>query len=507
MLIQCASEGAPGGGPPDKTPPALINSTIPTGSTNIPENQEIVFFFSENINPDNINKNVTLFPLSDEPANIRVKGKSLIIKPADQWDPNVVYTLILDKGISDYQGNGLDKPIQISFTSGPKIPQNRILGRVSGLRKGSTALIALSRQNENPDSVILKPEYYTQTGPEGNFSFNYLPSELFHIAGYIDLDNSNSFKAKFDGVCIPLKNALIPDTLGTVLLMQAVYDNFLPGFAIKAESIDPMNTQLTFSKAPANYNGIQNISSDSVTIDSLIIKDDECNIFHSEVSSDTLTLSISGFKDKLGISIADSSFKIPVTTWPDSFFHLKPMGSALRITPDPGQSALTAIMQTENDTSEIELIKEVNGFFRLQQIKTQRRGTCLISLSSPNTAATKDSLYSLKLDIPALPEYGAVLGHIESDDISSLRLVLDKENVSYDISIDEKDFMFDEVLPGSYVLSYYVDTNLNGRRDLGNLYPFMPPEFLHTLDTEVQVRARWDTELESAYKIVVENDK
>jgi hypothetical protein len=507
LILGCASEAPPGGGPPDRTPPILIDINVASGSTLVPEDQEILFYFSETINPDNISKSVTVFPLSDKSAIVRAKGRSLSVKPADIWDKNTVYTLIIGKGVSDIRGNNLDQPIQMSFTSGDHIPENRIIGKVLGLKENTTAVISLSRKTDNPDSILLFPEYYTQTGPEGDFSFEYLPSEVFHIAGYVDMDKSNSYKDKFDGVCIPLKPTILPDTVFTPLMMQAVYENYLTGFVINAESLDPCKTEITFSKDLADWNHKNNFQIISSEIDTLTINERVCRIYHSVIDVDTFSLSLRDLRDKVGLPLADSTLFIPVKSWPDSFFHFEQMDHYLRITPDPGADKITAEFRSSVDTSEISLLRRLPGFYRIPQFKTGRNGTCLLTPPFVNKETVSDSLYSFDLKIPAAPEYGAVLGRLDAVVPARYRLILSNDKNRYDIAVKEFDFKFEQVLPGSYALSYYIDENHNGRRDIGRPYPHVKPEFLLPLDSGIDVRARWDTELAEPYKIVVENGK
>jgi uncharacterized protein (DUF2141 family) len=52
--------------------------------------------------------------------------------------------------------------------------------------------------------------------------------------------------------------------------------------------------------------------------------------------------------------------------------------------------------------------------------------------------------------------------------------------------------------PGTYRLRLYADRNGNGRWDGGALAPYVPPEPLRLLADPVEVRARWETELDAA---------
>jgi hypothetical protein len=185
------------------------------------------FIFSETLNADQAKRSIKIFPISDNKPSIKVSGKTIQISSYDQWDPNIVYTIILDKGIADNRGNSISQPIQISFTSGEYMPKNSIRGKIFGLEDKINAYVSLSRKAKTSDSILTHPEYYTQSSSEASFTFDYLPKDTFYIAAYIDKDKSNNYKEKFDGICIPESPYVIPDTSNKVFKLQAISDNFL----------------------------------------------------------------------------------------------------------------------------------------------------------------------------------------------------------------------------------------------------------------------------------------
>jgi len=507
-LIQCASESAPGGGPPDKTPPNLIASSIQSGATLVPIDQDLNFVFSENLNTDAAEKSITIFPLSDDIASTIVKGKNITISPVSTWDPTVVYTIILGKNISDYRGNGLPQPLQFSFTPGEDMPENRISGRISGLKPRTTAVIAISRKTNQPDSIILYPEFYTQSGPEGNFVFEHLPMEEFNVAAYIDLDKSNSFKAKFDGVCVPFQPTIIPDTTNKLLIFEAIYDNFFPGRLLQAESIQPTISKLTFQKELATWNNIDNYRINSTNVDTIIYKDNVCTLYHKQIEADTFFVELTSLLDHIDIPIADTSLMVPLTVWPDSFYHFTTLGNYLLVSPPPSSNKLEGLFQSPGDTSDLILSKYFSGFYTLPASKVKRQGTWQVHIPFADSTSwvVRDSLYPVPLQLKPKNDHGSVIGNIDIEDLQDLRLLLHNARQSYDIEMHTKAINFSKVLPGTYILSYYIDKNANGHRDVGRPYPFMKPEILYDLDTDIDVRARWDTELSEPYKIVIENE-
>ncbi|MCK4530294.1 MAG: Ig-like domain-containing protein [Candidatus Marinimicrobia bacterium] len=508
LCIQCASESAPGGGPADKTPPNLIASSIQSGATLVPIDQNLSFVFSENLNTDVAEKSITIFPLSDDMASTIVKGKNITISPISAWDPNVVYTIILGKNISDYRGNGLPQPLQFSFTPGKNMPENRISGKISGLKKGTTAVISISRRTSQPDSILLYPEFYTQSGPEGNFVFEHLPLEKFNVAAYIDLDKSNSFKAKFDGVCVPSQPTIIPDTTDKPLVFEAIYDNFFPGRLLQAESIQPTISKLTFQKELATWNNIDNFRINSLNVDTIIYAANVCTLYHKQIETDTFLVELTSLLDHIDIPIADTSLMVPLTVWPDSFYHFTNLGNYLLVSPPPSSDKLEGLFQSPGDTSSLILDKYFSGFYTLPANKVKRQGTWQVHIpfadNRPRTVT--DSLYSVPLQLKPEDSHGSVIGDLDIEDLQGLRLLLHNARQSYDIEIHTKAINFNKVLPGTYMLSYYIDRNANGHRDVGRPYPYLKPEILHDLDTGIDVRARWDTDLSEPYKIVIENE-
>jgi Bacterial Ig-like domain len=508
VLIQCASEASPGGGPPDTTPPFLISSTIVSGDTKVPQDLILKFTFSENLNTDLAEKSITIFPLIEDITSTIARGRTISISPLSGWDPDIVYTVILGKNISDYRGNKLPEPLQFSFTSGNKIPQNAIKGQVLQLNPGKTAVICISRKTSFPDSILAHPEYYTQSNEDGSFIFEYLPSNKFYLAGYIDLDNSNNYKDKFDGICIPTKTNTIPDTLSTLIYFEAINDNFIPGQLLKAESIDPSETKFSFAKIPAVWNDPGTFKINTNNIDTALYDDKTCTIYHDALSGDSLDIELIGLYDHLAVPIPDTTLRIAITAWADSFYNFQTLGDYLRITPPPLAETIPGIFQTKRDTTELILKKHLPGFYTLPVSKTSRAGTWLVQLPQAGKPldTENDSLYSIPLNLKAGSEYGSVIGRYSATDTKGLRFVLHNSKQSYDIPAYENVINFAKVLPGSYSLSFYVDENSNARRDIGLPYPFIKPEILLDLDKNIDVRARWDTELEEPYKIVIENE-
>ncbi|MDD3094853.1 MAG: Ig-like domain-containing protein [Candidatus Marinimicrobia bacterium] len=507
FCFRCASEGLPGGGPPDKEPPRLILAVPVSGTVGVDSLQTLEFIFSETLNASVAEKNITLFPLGATETRIRVRGRSIQIQPLEPWKKNTVYTLILGKNIADLRNNAIPAPIQISFTRELQIPENSIRGKVVALQEGLVAGIYISRRHSHPDSILAYPEYYTQAAANGSFAFRYLPQEKFYIAGYVDLDKSNTYQPRSDGRLIPQHPYALPDTLeSTSFSLLAVHDNFLPPRLLKAQNLHSAATKLEFSKKPDPHGKADAFRITGTEIDTVIYADKSCTLYHGKTESDTLLLHIRGLKDYLQCSMRDSSLKIPQKAPEDTLYRFEQSEKLLIIAPPPESPRLAGKFESVKDTLPLTLVRLVHGIYRIPEHTENRQGHFRIDMPLPPDYPefAVDTLYRVPMNLSGREDGGTVSGKIGTGSAEPWRMVLENASRRYETSCNDGAFMFSDVLPGSYLLSVYSDRNGNGRLDPGSPRPFMRPEIPVALESGIDVRGRWDTVLSGTYEIEVE---
>ncbi len=507
FCFHCASEGLPGGGPPDKEPPQLVKAIPLSGSVGIDSLQALEFVFSEALNTPVVEKNISLFPMGATEIQIRARGKNIHIRPRSPWKKNTVYTLILGKNISDLRNNAMTAPIHISFTRDAEIPENSLRGRVVGLQEGLLAGVYISRRHSNPDSILAFPEYYSQAAEDGSFSFRYLPQEKFYIAGYVDLDKSNTYQEKRDGRLVPDQNVALPDTEHSPQLsLLAVHDNYLPPRLIKTESLYSSATKLQFSKKLDSYNNDNVFSIQKTKIDTLIIDDKFCTLYHEKIERDSLFLEIRGLRDHLQCIMPDSSLKIKVKALADTLYNFSQEGNILFVKPPPGTAKLSGNFESPQDSMILELKQIQHGMYRIPESETDKSGEFLVKIprQAEYPEMHTDSLYRVPLRMLGKKDFGTVSGKIAGLPADYYRVVLESADQRYELPCPESAFHFQEVLSGTYTLSCYPDLNANGRPDPGCPHPYVKPEIPILLDTKIDVRARWDTVLDEEYQITVE---
>ena len=112
LVLNCASQGMPGGGPKDIHGPILLNS-VPLNKDEIYSHTKIVLEFDERIKPSSILNSITINPKVEVSA--KTKGRKIIIAPLTEWPENTPVFLSINRNVSDFQLNNIKEEIQLVF--------------------------------------------------------------------------------------------------------------------------------------------------------------------------------------------------------------------------------------------------------------------------------------------------------------------------------------------------------------------------------------------------------
>jgi uncharacterized protein (DUF2141 family) len=98
--------------------------------------------------------------------------------------------------------------------------------------------------------------------------------------------------------------------------------------------------------------------------------------------------------------------------------------------------------------------------------------------------------------------FTAIMGSIQDRDTTAqgpfvLRAVSVKNRDRvwlYEITEDDNDYAFRDIMPGQYIIDVYRDEDENGRFSRGEPFPFQPAERFTVYPDTIEVRARWPNE-------------
>ena len=217
-LAACANPVAPSGGPRDETPPSIVETRPVRDTVNVsPDTRSVYIEFSEYVERSTLPRALSITPQFDGRLRFSWSGQGVTIELPSALRDSTTYIFSLDADLSDTRGVSLDRPVTVAFSTGPRINQGRIQGRVVGPRRGEGraqvdvfAYALDDGTSAPPASLPEQPAYRTQTGEDGTFSFEYLREQDYYVVALRD-NNRNRRLDPTEPYAVPPRGALPAD--------------------------------------------------------------------------------------------------------------------------------------------------------------------------------------------------------------------------------------------------------------------------------------------------------
>ncbi|MDO9548798.1 MAG: Ig-like domain-containing protein, partial [Candidatus Marinimicrobia bacterium] len=176
FLSGCAAQGPPGGGPEDKTGPALLSSFPANGTVNVNRQTGVALNFSEIIEPRSAASNLLITPTPGRPAIVKANRKRVSIAFVNPLQDNTTYIISFGRGIQDYQKNPSEKNVAVAFSTGDSLDTGTISGTVYGIPNKHNAQVRAFRKTDSfPDSILgHTPDYKTAVEKDGRYRLTNL---------------------------------------------------------------------------------------------------------------------------------------------------------------------------------------------------------------------------------------------------------------------------------------------------------------------------------------------
>ncbi|MHA7099640.1 Ig-like domain-containing protein [Roseivirga pacifica] len=516
-LASCARVSSPTGGDEDEIPPTLIRSVPEPNQLNY-HGDVIMLEFDEMVQTNQIESNLIITPKIEGSFRTKVNKTTVTLTFQEPLKDSTTYSLNFGNTIQDITNRNVPPNLSLSFSTGDYLDSLRITGSIVDLYSQDPiedVLVTLYSDEDTTNILNGSASYYTKTDTAGLFTFNNLPSKNFRIYAVED-ENGNS-KADSDGEAY----GFYPDTLKLNSNINNV--NF---------SIQKLNTkdlrlisgrhfatyyELTFNKAvdsfklvnPATavYNQIapdkirfyqtteaigdttQMIfeATDSLSVTLL----DTANYYFSESEIEPKALSTEIFPKTSSLKPNQEirlRFDKPIKDFlPDSAFYYIDSTNIVSL-------KNTAFAWNHNRTEITWPINITDYITESQQtLKLQLRPQTFISydldttklIEKPFTIANKD-------------EAAIIRGSVTSTSDNIIVQLLNASSLNVISETTNKQFVFDYLPAGKYMVRVIEDLNQNGKWDIGNILTNTPPEpVTFYFDTyyktsEIEVRKFWE---------------
>lgn len=527
IFVGCANQLPPGGGPEDREAPQIIRTFPENGTLNYNKNF-VEFEFSEYINKRSVTNSIFISPYFSDEIETKWSGKKLRLIFPEKLKENKTYVISLGTDITDLRGNKLDETFTLTFSTGSKIDQGIISGRVYDSKPDGIMIFfyLLDSMKQEVDYSNTKPDFVCQTSKDGSFILTGLPEGIFRIIAVRDQMRNLLYDINEDEIGLPFMDYELNDTLRIVRNVQFEM--------MKVDTIKPVLNSVKFvdlNHIMLNFN--EPIDLSTIRLENIFIYDslqvekfNPAGFYSVEKNSLMLTLqtlqsdkdyliSLKGIKDLSGNEI-DSTTQIffsemVVDTVPVMIKTVQGnfSSSSLEYFNPEIEIIFNDLVYTDDflrsfrvsDTSGKEINfsvtrKDSAGFLvSLEALKQKEKIITKINLSllADMSGNRIDSIFTKSFDANSDADYGLISGNIRNRFPSDENLLVEAKSLSsdkiYRVMVKEEQYQIKNVLPGNYFVKVYLQ---NGSENPKNLLRNFSSPFICHQDT-IKVKSRWPT--------------
>ena len=166
IIIRCAHQLPPDGGPVDKTPPEIIRVFPEDGSINFDEDY-LEIEFSEYVDNRSVQDAIFISP-AIEGLEYDWGGTELDISFTEPLKDSTTYTITIGTDAKDLNnGNKMEKAFNFVFSTGSKIDKGKIFGKVYDPKPSGIMIFAYKKDTSVIRPTEMKPTYISQVGESG----------------------------------------------------------------------------------------------------------------------------------------------------------------------------------------------------------------------------------------------------------------------------------------------------------------------------------------------------
>jgi len=227
LLISCAHQSAPGGGPVDTTPPEISVSSPANGQTGVDPNTSVAITFSKWINLSSAQGAVAMYPAPVGGFSVKAAKNGVKITPRAPLKENTTYHVVLGTNLKDLRGNTVMRPINLVFSTGAYLDSAQLSGVVMSLDPLVTLpKVALYKECDgwSDTSYFSTPDYMTQSDSGGVFQFSHLKEGRYRVLAFNDPNRLGRLRVGDPCFTSLEKTILVDGSAGIVRLYPADSD-------------------------------------------------------------------------------------------------------------------------------------------------------------------------------------------------------------------------------------------------------------------------------------------
>ncbi len=451
----------------------------------------------------------------------------------DSLKPNTTYTVTIGSDVVDLNNkNPMAAAVNFAFSTGDKIDKGKIKGKVYTEKPQGVILSAYKLSDIDFNPTEDKPDYRSQAGTNGNYTFLGLAPGTYRVFALRDAFKDFVYNSEEDGYGAPFEDVTLSekDSLFNGLNFQLTREDTTKPNLVNLTMTDRYHLLVEFSEF---------VDSTKLSTNNFIIYDSTASasypiryIFKGKAKPKNYYLAIEDSlnpenenylisKNIVDLNGNEEEFQatlIAVSTEQDtSAPAIKDIEAEFRsrtvdfrmpwliINLDDGintaevGNAITVIDEKENSLPiKVETIDDASFRVNINSILEPRKEYKInfdLNYFIDLAGNKLDSIHTVTFKTFNDLEFTGASGIVRVDSEKKAIIILsstDDKKLQYKQPVSENNkFNFERVLGGKYLLWSFIDTDSNGVYTYGKVYPFEPAErFVYYPDT-LNLRPRW----------------
>ncbi len=540
LAVNCAKEGFPPGGPTDKSPPGVLWTIPRADSVNVEVDSDIKIGFSEGMDRRSAESSIIVSP---DPGDLIFdwRRNTLKVSVLEGLYDDRTYLVTVGTGARDERRNPMEQPYVFAFSTGKRLAQGKMNGRIKRIYSRFPVLVLAYELGSSVDSVSNvdsvrirdpdpsrdQPDYVTEAGRNGEYSFERIGTGNYRTFAFEDRDKDKRYDPGSEKLGVPPGDVALGEEGGVVKVGEfhlSLRDSTGP-LILSLRAVDAGRVLIRFNEkvdiSGAEFENLGNLDLFESYVDP---KDSSSVYILTGVQEEAVEyrVNVQGIKDSNGNQAVEDTFLFVGSRKDD-----RKNPEVISIYPDSGASNVFPESDLEVIFSEAMQKVELDSRFWLGSqpdipldgtFSWQGNLTLKFSplegwaegksytlhgdagrLSDRAGNALDDSLLSFSFTVIDKKDLGSMSGRVIVGDSLKAKFYLratsvEKSKEAYSLrDAKEGDYVWEGLPSGRYVVSAFMDRDGNGKQGYGQAFPFITSEPVASYPDTVAIRPRWET--------------
>ena len=514
----CARVVPPTGGPKDSLAPVLVRAVPAVGSLNF-RGKVVVLEFSEPVQLNNLNQQLIVSPVQDNPFVYKLRGKRLDITFSKPFPDSSTVYLNFRAAVQDLTEKNQVADLRIAFATGPELDTLSMAGSVADLFTGlpvDNAQVGLYPVTDTTNIARQRPQYLTLTDKKGAYRLENLRRGTYVVAAFADRNGNARWSGKAEPVAFLDSTLELKADTAVAFLLSTIDDQAprLTRVQARAGAVIEVGLSEGLTRLIA-LAGADTLPRQPIDRGGAVY-----GVYMQKPFADTLMLhliAIDSAGQRLDTLARVSPYKPPrnakadtVATRPFKVAEEPARGTALAPGAEvrlglpeparPGSLPSPLALQTDSQKTRTPIVGKFNTYrnawlLAAPQASSAFRhvlylpaGALVTAQGSPNQADT------LRYPVLSDEAVGLIRGEVVNSAPHTVLQLLSDQGAVLRTLKDAKRFEFTYLPPANYLLRLVIDLNANGVWDAGSYRNRRRPEPIIPPGPPIQVKANWEVE-------------